>query len=174
MISWRAALGRSWTPCSPGKTGAAWISFVKRLSRGQRGRPASDIGLATLATTRMLAELTTGWPEWGEQTDAFLWRASDHGPDYAVWALPQLQRRATERRDTLALLRVAKAMQRLEPNSDPVRNNLAFYSLLLNVGIASANQIAEDLSAKYPQDPAVASTYALSLLLRERPSDALA
>ena len=36
--------------------------------------------------------------------------------------------------DTLALLRVTKAMLRLEPNSEPVRNNLAFYSLLLKVG----------------------------------------
>jgi len=137
-------------------------------------REATDAALGKLATARMLVELTSAWPEWSEQTGAFLWRASEHGPEYAVWALPELQRRAGEKRDSFALLRVTKAMQRLEPNSDPVRNNLAFYSLLLNVGTDSANQIADDLFAKYPADPAIVSTYALSLLLRKRPSEALA
>jgi predicted Zn-dependent protease len=106
--------------------------------------------------------------------DAFLWRASDRGPEFAVWALPELQRRATASRNTLELLRVAKAMARFEPNSDPVRNNIAFYSLLLNVGASQAWQNAEALYAKYPADPAIVSTYALSLLLRNRAAEALA
>jgi predicted Zn-dependent protease len=137
-------------------------------------REATEMALGKLTTTRMLVELTTAWPEWSEQTDAFLWRASEHGPEYAVWALPELQKRAGEKRDTSALLRVTKAMQRLQPNSDPVRNNLAFYSLLLNVSTSSANQTADELIAKYPTDPAIVSTYALSLLLRERSVEALA
>lgn len=137
-------------------------------------REATSAALAKLVTSRMLVELTTAWPEWSEQTDAFLWRASEHGPDYAVWALPELQSRAGEKRDTSELLRVTKAMQRLQPNSDAVRNNLAFYSLLLNVGTTGANQIATELFAKHPADPPIVSTYALSMLLRDRPSEALA
>jgi len=140
----------------------------------KRWREATDAALAKLVTARMLIELTTAWPEWREQTDAFLWRASEHGPDYAVWALSELQGRAGEKRDTSELLRVTKAMQRLLPNSDPVRNNLAFYSLLLRGSTTSANQIAGELFAKHPTDPAIVSTYALSMLLRDRPSEALA
>lgn len=157
------------------------VAAMARASRARgqnevftkRWKEATDPALEKLVTTRMLAELTAGWPEWSEQTDAFLWRASEHGPDYAVWALPELQRRLTERRDTFGLLRVTKAMLRLRPNSDPVRNNLAFYSLLLNTGAEGGRQTAAELYGKYPSDPAIVSTYALSLLLRDRASEAL-
>jgi tetratricopeptide (TPR) repeat protein len=137
-------------------------------------REATGVAITKLVTARMLVELTNSWPEWNEQTGAFLWRASEHGPEYAVWALPQLQTRAGEKRDTSELLRVTRAMQRLQPNSDPIRNNIAFYSLLLNVSTSTANQIAGELFAKHPTEPAIVSTYALSMLLRDHPTEALA
>jgi hypothetical protein len=180
--------GKAWPELDALLAGQKWgnMDFIRQaaLARAARAsnrtddsikywREATSAAMAQLATSRMLAELTAGWPEWSEQRDAFLWRASEHGPDYAVWALPELQSRARVRRDTSELLRVAKAMQRLQPNSDPVRNNLAFYSLLLNVGTNNANQIAEELFAKHQADPPIVSTYALSMLLRDHPSEAL-
>ena len=142
-------------------------AFIERWTK------AVDASLAKPVTARTLANYTDGWPEWRDEADLFLWKAAERGPAYAAWALPDLQRHSAERRDTPALFRVAEAMCRFNPDSDPARNNQAFYSLLLHAGPERAHRTADELYAKYPDDAAIVSTRALSLLIRKHPAEAL-
>ncbi len=136
-------------------------------------REASAAALASEPAAWTLANLTREWPEWQELTEQYLWAAAEKGSTSATWALPDLEHRAEARRDISALLRVARAMCRLEPAADTAMNNRIFYSLLLNSAQPRDHQTIDELAAKHPADPTIVSTQALSLLKRGKTGQAL-
>lgn len=67
-------------------------------------------------------------------------------------------------------------MLKVEPGSDAIQNNVAFLTLLREPAHAheNAHATAASLYARFPSDPMIASTYAVSCVLRRKGAEALA
>jgi cellulose synthase operon protein C len=75
---------------------------------------------------------------------------------------------------TANLNRLYTRIVEVDPSDPYMRNNLAYTSLLLDLNVARANLLAEELVGKMPKDPFVVTTYAFSLFKQGKPADALA
>jgi tetratricopeptide (TPR) repeat protein len=157
-------------------------ALLARAARGRQDavgaskawRSAVQAAIADPKSTRMLAETAATWRGWEADREELLWRAAVEGPQFQAWALTELWQEVNKRRDTRQLRRISEEMCRAFPESVPAKNNFAFYSLLLGDSTQRAHQIAEELYAAHPDHPAITSTYALSLLNRDRAGEALA
>ncbi|MBC8009258.1 MAG: CDC27 family protein [Burkholderiales bacterium] len=134
--------------------------------------------LALIATGsdrgRMLALLARadGW-RWGVERHEVVWKLFGLEPDNTTIqnALVQWER---YRGDTTALRRLFARIVEVSPADEPARNNLAYTSLLLDVGAIPAGLMAADLVEKYPKNPYYATTHALALFKRGDAAGALA
>lgn len=129
---------------------------------------------ATTATARALAGIIRNWPGWEAELEGLLWRARERSPENLGWVLPALHGLYSGQKSAAGLLKVAQVLLEIDPNSERVQNNVAFYSLLAGSGLLTAHRSAAELRAIHPDDPVIASTYALSALLQKQPQEALA
>lgn len=118
-----------------------------------------------------LAKLTEAWG-WPEKTEEVLWRAAKLYPK-DEWPLSFLSRIYAARRDTRGLWRTAQAQLQQQPDETLTRNNYAMLSLLLNVDVTKAQELAAKLHATDPKNTVIASTYAFSLYTQGRNREAI-
>jgi len=118
-----------------------------------------------------LARAADGW-KWKPEVEGLLWQITQQFPQER-WAWLALEKSCMEAGNTKGLLNVYSGMNRLEPADAMVKNNLATVSLLLNTETARAHQLAREAFDSKPGLGAFATTYAYSLHLQGRTSEAL-
>jgi hypothetical protein len=118
----------------------------------------------------LLAQLVIGW-KWRQEAVDLLWEASTK-PQTDSRALQSLWDLYSETSDTAELLRVATAQLALDPSNPTRKNNYAFLSLLLIGASAHSESLAQEASAANPRVPEWAATYAYSLHLTGKDSEA--
>jgi hypothetical protein len=155
------------------------LAYFSRALAEQQEKDNADVqwSAATAASLRQrdgaqrLVYLASRWG-WTEAMRETLWAAAGgHNPD---WSLQMLNRLYQSESDTSGLLRVARRMVEVKPESDNARNNVAMLSLLLGHDAATSLETARLLHEKAPQNASYASTYALGLHLAGRSPDGLA
>ena len=112
------------------------------------------------------AAMTWGWME---RADEALWRIAALSIQSPTWVLQTLWSRSLKQGDTAKLRQVARLMLQANPKSVIARNNYIFLSLLKRTEEGSPHAAAEALYKENPTNPAVVSTYGLSLFLLGRP-----
>ncbi len=90
------------------------------------------------------------------------------------WALRDLERLYLTSGDTHGLNKLFVMQAEYDPNNIAVENNLAATSLLLNVNLPHAYELAKELYQNHPEEPVIVSTYAYSLYLQNRTAEGLA
>jgi Flp pilus assembly protein TadD len=159
--------------------------YIRHAYRSKALRGQGDLQLArtewNLATTsaqgqpeaiKWLAKIaaTADWPD---ETEQALWMAVGNVPDPA-WAVDQLGRRFHEQHDTENLRRLAARSLALDPQSENMRNDFAFLSILVGKETERALIMAHELYKKHPTNAAYVSTYAVALHGTKRSKEALA
>lgn len=151
----------------------AWKRLGSDLLGAEAWRSAMTKAIEQPDGVRLLASTVRAWPDWQQEYEELLWNVERRSPFNRLWALSELLEAAAKRRDTAAMLRVNEAMLRARPDLEPLKNNIAYYSLLLGRERLRAQQWAAQLHAAFPQDPVFASTHAFSLLGQKRPEEAM-
>jgi predicted Zn-dependent protease len=109
-----------------------------------------------------LGVLVLSWGWKGESTN-LLWRVVEAAPQWrsqALWILWQISRAD---RNAAGLLRVAGNQHEDDPKDIRYKNNYAFFSLLLNIDVQRAVELARQCWGEAPAQPNVAATYAFAL-----------
>jgi hypothetical protein len=133
--------------------------------------------LATIATrgdfhaVSMLAQLAEKWGLKDEAADLW-WTLARRSSAQRV-ALRRLEAIYGAEKSTANLLRVAIRLLEVEPGNMVARNNVAYYSLLLNQDLPTAFRLARESHQMQPQNHALASTYAWALHRQGRGREAL-
>ncbi len=109
---------------------------------------------------------------WTKEAADLLWQLA-RDPSRQNGALAALYKFYAERGLTSDLYRVVMRLMELRPDDTGVLNNFAQLSLLLNLNVPRAYDVAEQLHAREARNPAFASTYAYSLSDRGRIGEAL-
>jgi hypothetical protein len=109
----------------------------------------------------VLSQTVLGWG-WKKESLDLLWMLSKH-PETQLEALQALYQEYTRSGDTPALYRVLTRLAELMPGDRRIQNNLAQLRLLLKADVERARQVAADVYAREPSNPAYASTYAFAL-----------
>ncbi len=138
---------------------AAW----ERATNATRGNPNSLM---------MLGRLVNGWG-WDDEAAQAWWLAAKNSAGGRV-ALKALFEKFSSAKNTRELYRVARRVLELEPANPVAKNNVASLALLLGEDEAEAHRIAEEIHRLSPGQPAIATTYALSLHRRKRTAEAVA
>ena len=131
-------------------------AFARAWSQAVESTREDEVGGFRLG----MLVLSWGWK--GESTD-LLWRVAETAPQWrsqALWILWQISRAD---RNAAGLLRVASNQHKDEPRDIRYKNNYAFYSLLLNIDIQRAVELAQECWHEAPAQPNVAATYAFAL-----------
>lgn len=119
----------------------------------------------------MLLQLTAGW-NWESEAEEVLWAIVNRYPNEkrAISALSNAFM-ATGR--TRSLMTLFGKMVKTAPADLGAKNNLAFSALLLEAKELSPHQLAREVYEKAPTNSAFVSTYAYSLIVQEKPKEAL-
>ncbi|MDQ6862160.1 MAG: hypothetical protein M3032_13525, partial [Verrucomicrobiota bacterium] len=179
-------VARNWSELQEWCKDASWGSFeflrhayIARALREQGqaldsrvawGEALKQIGSDTNKVSALQQEVV----QWGWTAEAadLLWiLAKDQTQQNA--ALAALYKYYSERGLTSDVYRVVLRLMELRPEDAAVMNNFAQLSLLLNLNTGRAHEIAEQLHARDPRNPAYASTYAYSLYDRGALPEAL-
>jgi Flp pilus assembly protein TadD len=155
---------------------AAFLAHALR-AQGKTADFAPAWRLALIATgsdpARMTDLLTRvdGW-RWAVERHDVVWKLFGLFPDN-----PSIQeiliRWERYRGDTANLRRLFARIVEVSPADNTARNNLAYTSLLIDVGAAQAGLAAAELAAAYPDNPYFATTHALALYKQGDPAAAL-
>ena len=108
--------------------------------------------------------LEQGAAKWGWRSEAenLLWMLSKDA-ERQTSALGALYQYYADRGDTGGLYRVIARLREIKPGDEKAQNNFAQLSLLLNLNLEYAHQVAEQLYRKDPKNPIFVATYAFSL-----------
>ena len=99
---------------------------------------------------------------WKEDAENLLWLLAKD-PQKQDAALAALNQHYREKGDTAQLYRVIARLCEIRPNDDDAQNNRVQLSLLLNLDLENASDVAKQLYQKAPRNAIFASTYAFSL-----------
>jgi predicted Zn-dependent protease len=156
---------------------AAFLAYAFR-AQGKTADFTQAWRLALIATgsdaNRMTDLLTRAdaW-RWGVERHDVVWKLFGLFPDN-----PSIQeilvRWERYRGDTANLRRLFARIVEVSPSDEAARNNLAYTSLLIDVGTAPARLSAAALASQYPNNPYYATTHALALHKQGDPAAALA
>lgn len=127
---------------------AQWGEAVRKVS----GNPRQIL---------LLAETIQKW-NWRAEAIELLWVAAKD-PLKGDDALRELYNYFAKNSDTQNLYRVLLHRSDRHPDDPDIKNNLAQLSLLVNLNVDRARELARDVYAKDPRNPAYVSTYAFSL-----------
>jgi Flp pilus assembly protein TadD len=137
---------------------AAWQKAVhqsaRRLDRLSRLSQVTAVWHWTAERTEVLQDIITAFPK-------------------EKWAADQLLAQFYLVGDTRGMLELLSKIQAADPGDARLKNNLASVFLLLNSDLEKAHRMAKEAYQTAPDDPFFASTYAYSLLLQQKPDDAL-
>jgi hypothetical protein len=113
--------------------------------------------------------------DWGleEAKEELLWRIVQKSPG-EHWAVRELDRLYGAQGNTRGLNKLYGLIMHYDGGNVIAKNNFAATSLLLNINGTRAHVVARELFSAYPDDPVLASTYALSLHLQGKTVDGLA
>jgi cellulose synthase operon protein C len=126
----------------------------------------SDAGRMTDLLTRV-----DGW-RWVAERHEVVWKLFGLFPDNtSIQEILVLWERY--RGDTANLRRLFARIVEVSPSDDTARNNLAYTSLLIDVGAAQAGLAAAELATRYPENPYYVTTHALALYKQGDPAAAL-
>ena len=119
-----------------------------------------------------LAKAATEWG-WKERKEDVLWKMSAY---YGCprWALDSIWASALQRGDTGQLQTLSGIMAKSNSKDFGLRNNYIFLSLLTRTEEGNPLQAAEALYKEHPENPIIASTYALALYQRGKPENSVA
>jgi hypothetical protein len=111
-----------------------------------------------------LFTLEQGVAKWGwkPETESLLWMLGKDAQRQTS-ALAALYQYYADKGDTGSLYRVVARLCEIKADDEKAQNNFAQLSLLLNLNLEHAHQVAEQLYRKYPTNPIFAATYAFSL-----------
>ena len=101
-----------------------------------------------------------------------LWRIVQRFPNQK-WASAKLHKWYLKEGNTVGLNRLYDLMTKQDPKDWVAKNNFAATSMLLQLNLVKAHELALELYREKPQESVVASTYAYSLQLEGRTKDAL-
>jgi tetratricopeptide (TPR) repeat protein len=121
--------------------------------------------------TLMLAQLSSNW-RWTNETETLLWRAAKQFPQER-WPLESLQGNYARLRRTSGLFDVWTVMLDRQPTNAVVQNNWANLAFLLQTNVAKAHQLARQVYERNTNNFAFVSTYAWSLHLQGKTTEAL-
>jgi len=110
--------------------------------------------------------------EWKPEAETLLWALANDSVTQLA-ALEALYQNYLASGQTNQLFRVLARLLELRPTDPKTKNNFAQIALLLNVEIARANQIAQELHQTAPSNAVFASTYAFALYQKGRMTQAL-
>jgi predicted Zn-dependent protease len=126
---------------------------------------------AQKSSFKTLFDLAVAWG-WNTEAEQILWTLVNQYPD-EKWAYPVLRNALITWHRTRSLMQLFDTMQKRNPNDFALENNLAATALLLGDQGARPYALAQDVFQKDPTNPVCASTYAFSLFLQGKFSDAL-
>lgn len=150
---------------------AAWGQDRQSAGNAFWGRAVRAAG-DQLGALVVLARLSQDWNRSSEEP---LWQVVRRFPREG-WARDELERRYLAEGNTHGLnLLQGSALSEGGAASDITnRNNFACTSLLLGINLPQAHAIARELYTAHSEDPVLASTFAYSLHLQKRTTEALA
>jgi Flp pilus assembly protein TadD len=102
-----------------------------------------------------------------------LWRIVQRFPK-EKWAPGELHKLCAKDGNTVGLNRLYELIAKYDSKNWVAMNNFAATSMLLELNLVKAHEVALQLYREKPQEPVVASTYAYSLHLQGRTREALA
>jgi cytochrome c-type biogenesis protein CcmH/NrfG len=118
-----------------------------------------------------LFQLAAGW-NWNSEAEQTLWIVVNKYPE-EQWAPPALTHALIAGGRTRPLLELFGIMAKRFPSDIEMKNNVAFVALLLNAQELDPYDLASEVYQKAPQNPSYAATYAFSLYLQGKYSEAL-
>ena len=118
-----------------------------------------------------LANLASAWA-WDREAEDLWWLIAK-GETGQRQALIKLYELYQARGDTPSLCRASRALYQLNPNDSISANNFAYYSLLLSLDRAIAEQLAKENFLRDPKNPAFLLTYAFFLYQQGQNGEAL-
>jgi predicted Zn-dependent protease len=141
-----------------GAAKAEWEQALK-AANGQKGSMV------------MLLRLAAQW-NWMTEAEEILWSIVNRYPD-EKWAFQALSQVLFTNGRTRPLMTLYSQQVKRSPSDLLSKNNLAMTALLLDAQELKPHQIARELYEKFPTNSTYASTYAFSLHIQEKQSEAL-
>lgn len=138
---------------------AAEWGVALRIASNQKG--------SLIALFRLAAE----W-RWRNEAEEVLWMIVNRYPE-EKWAPPALAQALIASGRTLPLMRLFDTIYKRMPENPENINNLAFVAMLLDAQEVKSFEMAKEAYTKMPEKPAYVSTYAYSLYLQKKYSEAL-
>jgi tetratricopeptide (TPR) repeat protein len=118
-----------------------------------------------------LAEVTSIWG-WTPEKITVLQETLDKFPEQK-WAADELTAQLYANGDTRGLEELLSRIQMADPNNMRLENNLANVLMLRKSDLDKAYRLAKEAYGTSSDDPFIISTYAYSLLLQNKPDEAL-
>jgi Flp pilus assembly protein TadD len=153
-------------------------AFIARALRGQNLEPAAksewDIALRGASDKKpclfMLLRFAATW-KWINETESLLGIIVNRFPE-EKWATTALMQSFFEQGRTRALMNLLNQEHKRAPDDLGLKNNLALTALLLDAQEFKPHEMIRDVYQKSGTNPAFASTYAFSLYLQKKYSEA--
>lgn len=154
-------------------------AFKARALRGQDLTTASKTeweqaikaAMAQKLSQIVLLRLAASW-NWQNEAEGILWGIYNNHPT-EKWVLPALGQALLSGGKTRQLLALYRQEQTRSPLNISAKNNLAMTALLLDAKELRPHDLAREVYLNSPTNSAYASTYAFSLHLQGKNSDAL-
>jgi predicted Zn-dependent protease len=118
----------------------------------------------------MLVRTLAQW-KWNSEAEEVLWAIVNRFPD-ETWAFQSLSKELLVNGRTRPLMTLLSQESKRFPADLSIKNNLASIALLLDASELKPYDLAREVYDRVPTNAAYASTYAYSLLLQQKPSDA--
>jgi hypothetical protein len=109
---------------------------------------------------------------WSNEAEQILWTMVNSFPDDQSSAQELRHALIVEGR-TRSLMQLINIQARRDPSNVALKNDLAMVALLLDDQDVRPNDLAREVYQKDPQNPSIASTYAYSLYVQQKPAAAL-
>jgi uncharacterized protein HemY len=156
------------------------LAYLSRAAREQqqslaadaRWRSAVQQAADRLGPLVMLLGLANSWKN-GDAQEDLLWRIARRFPEER-WALGELDRVYKSTGNTRGLNKLYEVIVSYDSRNVAAQNNWAATSLLLNLNVSRAHDLARDIYQQHPDDPIIASTFGYSLFRQGRTNEALA
>jgi len=155
----RAMLSRALRETAPQAYADSWND----LENSVRDKPGEAL---------MLGQLVAHWG-WNSEAASLFWHVANSNTGLRGPALEDLNQVYQFTGDTIGLRRVAEDQLHDNPDDVAAKHNFALLSLLLRLNLPQAQATMEALYRQNPLNPAVASSYALSLHTQGKDADAV-
>jgi len=109
---------------------------------------------------------------WSSEAEQILWTLVNSFPDEQQAAQTLRHGLIVEGR-TRSLMQLISILARRNPSDVELQNDLAMVALLLDAQELKPHDLAREAYQKEPKNPSIASTYAFSLYLQQKPAEAL-